>query len=468
MSNRVTDTHDVSPGSPVEPVRDAPSYSVRNEVRGAFAPLFADTGGIDSWLGPDTPDEAFTRLAEIERSPLSRSQLNQLLVLSREAGLSRGFFTYYWLSASESHAYDVRAVPGFDHAFLAAGAIRSLRHLKWGLVRFYFDALLYFGNIRSAYRYLRELTEDELILFFAKKRFPTQEMRDRGHTLPLHPIAKEDRYLISESACKSFDLREGEVQSDLLKAAVLAKRRSAAPPGSTIRDLLESESVDEEFPNRRDEFLLSATPILDEAVDDDPELETALGGLAERFRTARTAALMNTDLYLSMIEELDVYVATSMRTREDFVLMAEFCNGVFAAPALEQLHVRYFDPTISAAKGHEDKGLIECLMVKCAKALVYYAGARESLGKDLEAAMALSLGKPVIFYCEDPARERFFRDVHPLTRLIDFESGVPVGAMITSDKDTVIELLSRIFENRMEFEIDQRPVGHLSLDPPFL
>jgi hypothetical protein len=51
---------------------------------------------------------------------------------------------------------------------------------------------------------------------------------------------------------------------------------------------------------------------------------------------------------------------------------------------------------VSAAEGHEDKGLIECLMVKCAKALVYCAGDRESYGKDAEAAIALSLGKPII------------------------------------------------------------------------
>jgi Domain of unknown function DUF29 len=36
--------------------------------------------------------------------------------------------------------------------------------------------------------------------------------------------------------------------------------------------------------------------------------------------------------------------------------------------------------------------------------LVYCAGQRESYGKDAEAAMALSLGKPVIFYCKQLPR----------------------------------------------------------------
>ena len=84
-------------------------------------------------------------------------------------------------------------------------------------------------------------------------------------------------------------------------------------------------------------------------------------------------------------------------------------------------------------------------MVKCAKVLVYCAGEKESYGKDAEAAMALSLGKPVIFYCDQEQRRRFYRDVHPLSRLIEFETGVVVGAMVTDKLDEVSELINRIF-----------------------
>ena len=99
-----------------------------------------------------------------------------------------------------------------------------------------------------------------------------------------------------------------------------------------------------------------------------------------------------------MIDDLDIYVATSMRTRDDFRNMAGFCEEIFSNNRLKDFSLRYFDPTLSAASGHEDKGLIECLMVKCAKLLVYVAGERDSYGKDAEAAMALSQGKPVIFF----------------------------------------------------------------------
>jgi hypothetical protein len=94
-------------------------------------------------------------------------------------------------------------------------------------------------------------------------------------------------------------------------------------------------------------------------------------------------------------------------------------------------------------------------MVKCAKMLVYCAGERESYGKDAEAAMALSLGKPVIFYCDCELRHRFYRDVHPLSRLIEFETGIAVGAMVTDNLDHVTELIHRLFENRMVYYIEQ-------------
>jgi hypothetical protein len=93
------------------------------------------------------------------------------------------------------------------------------------------------------------------------------------------------------------------------------------------------------------------------------------------------------------------------------------------------------------------------------KILVYCAGKKGSFGKDAEAAMALSLGKPVIFYCDEAERERFFNDIHPLSRLIAFETGVAVGAMVTSSQEEVITLISRIFENKMEYELKQKTTG---------
>ena len=203
--------------------------------------------------------------------------------------------------------------------------------------------------------------------------------------------------------------------------------------------------------------------MLDERISSESDLAAKYGAIAAKFTTARESALDNTRYYLSMLNDLDVYVATSMRTRQDFRNMADTCDRIFSDARLKEMNLRYFDPTLSAAGGHEDKGLIECFMVKCAKLLVYSAGEKESYGKDAEAAMALSLGKPVIFYCDQEQRSRFYRDVHPLSRLIEFETGIAVGAMVTDKIQDVSELIYRLFENRMAYHLEQPKPGFLRL-----
>ena len=169
-------------------------------------------------------------------------------------------------------------------------------------------------------------------------------------------------------------------------------------------------------------------------------------------------------LYLSIVNELDVYVATSMRRRSDFRDMARDSELIFRHDGLTRFRPRFFDPTMSAAEGHEDKGLIECLMVKCAKALVYFAGESDSFGKDAEVSMALSLGKPVIILCPTTAkgeqRKRFFRDTHPLSRMVHMATGIPVGAIVTNDVNVVARLLERQFDNRMEYDLEQTGNGY--------
>ena len=422
------------------------------------------TGGIGSWLTGDTDDEVFARLGRLDQEPLTKVQLNQLLAFGHEAPVSDDFFRYYWLSDPTDHPYEVRAVPGFEEVWRQSSAVTSIEHLKWGLYRLFTDGLLWFGNVRTAYRKLRSMTKEELSEFFSARRFHTQLIRERGPALPLTPIAKDDRYLISEMACKSYGDRPespGALKNALLEA--FRSERTRGGGGVTIRQLLEGHVVRDKYAERQQEFIFSADDVLDQPIESEADIEAKYGAAAERFFRAREAALKNTRFYLSMVGDLDVYVATSMRNRQDFRDMANACEKIFSDQRLKDLQLRYFDPTLSAAGGHEDKGLIECLMVKCAKVLVYCAGDRESYGKDAEAAMALSLGKPVIFYCDSERRHRFYRDVHPLSRLIEFNTGVAVGAMVTDELEEVSELLYRIFENKVEYELEQPKPDYLRL-----
>lgn len=205
----------------------------------------------------------------------------------------------------------------------------------------------------------------------------------------------------------------------------------------------------------------------DETISSREDIHEKVQTVAKRFIEARRRAVLNTRLYLSIVNELDVYVATSMRRRSDFRDMSRDTARIFGYPPLQKLRLRYFDPTISAAEGHEDKGLIECLMVKCANALIYFAGESDSFGKDAEVTMALSLGKPVIILCpateKGEQRMKFFRDIHPLSRMIQMETGIPVGAMIIDDPAIAATLLERIFTNSMEYDLVQASDGYLRL-----
>jgi hypothetical protein len=389
--------------------------------------------------------------------------LNQLLLLSSEAGVSEGFFSYYWLE-TPLHTYVVTQVGDYSSKWRGSDVIVSFEHLWWGLYRFYIDALLYFGNIRAAYRYLRDLDFKQIEEYFLEERIDTERLKQRGPYLTLKNIPMDDRYLLSEMACKSYgDEYKGE---DTLHTALIEawKTHQEGTGGRTfIRDLLNKALIPDQCRDRRPELLFSADEILNEEISSEEDINKKYDLIAKKFADSRTMALANTRYYLSMVDDLDVYVATSMRTRDDFRKMARLCSTVFENKKLKELNLRYFDPTLSAASGHEDKGLIECLMVKAARVLVYSAGAKESFGKDAEAAMALSLGKPVIFFCDSEQKSRFYRDVHPLSRLIQFDTGVAVGAMVTDDIEEVIELLRRIFHNEMKYSLDKHRVDYVRL-----
>lgn len=95
---------------------------------------------------------------------------------------------------------------------------------------------------------------------------------------------------------------------------------------------------------------------------------------------------------------LDVYVATSMRERHEFLSVAQISEAVFQHPLLKKLNLRYFDPTLAYCHDRIDKGLSEALMLKRAKCTLFLAQETDTLGKDSELASTLAQGKPVIAY----------------------------------------------------------------------
>ena len=148
--------------------------------------------GIGGWLTKDTDNRVFDRLDDIQNHQLTRTQLNQLLGFGHQAPVSDDFFSYYWLECPVKHPYEVEQLPGFESRWVGGTTgITSLPHLKWGLYRLFADGLLYFGNVRTAFRRLRILTRQELDSFFQRKRFDTNAIKQRGDVLPLQPILRD-------------------------------------------------------------------------------------------------------------------------------------------------------------------------------------------------------------------------------------------------------------------------------------
>jgi len=402
-------------------------------------------------------------LEALSKGDLSWARLNQIMHLCSQAGMSEGFYRYYFLVAPENHPYPVEKVFAEEDYKPPQGAdeIKSLLQFQWGIRRFMYDAMLYWGNFRQAYRDLRHMSEVELYDVFTAKRVNEARLNRRGQVVQPIAIPQDLRYLISEMACKNLEARDDIREHEHVRLALqaFAELRSAGelvtPTAlkQRTRELAEADNQLALF-----ELLFEESK---NQIETEEQVLALYSAQSEASDRVRKQALQNTRTYLSICSDLDVYVATSMRTREDFREMAKTCDRIFKDPALKGYNIRYFDPTLSAASFHEDKGIIECLMVKTCKVLIYFAQHKESLGKVSEYAMALSLGKPVIILCPPDARGteiyQFYHDRHPLTRLIEFATGIVNGAIITQDVKQVISVLERIFSNKLEYDLGLKP-----------
>ncbi|MCF8237717.1 MAG: hypothetical protein K9I85_06150 [Saprospiraceae bacterium] len=123
----------------------------------------------------------------------------------------------------------------------------------------------------------------------------------------------------------------------------------------------------------------------------------------EKLERIIKAGTKNHYAYLSS-DYLDVYVATSMRKKHEYLLTNELVSKVFSKSVLKKLKLRWFDPTQAYCSDRIDKGLSEALMLKRAQLTLYMAQESDTLGKDSELAVTLAQGKPVIAYIPEGSK----------------------------------------------------------------
>jgi hypothetical protein len=189
--------------------------------------------------------------------------------------------------------------------------------------------------------------------------------------------------------------------------------------------------------------------------------------LKERYQKAVAIGLRNTQRYLTL-PHLDVYVATSMRTHDDYVGQHQFIQAVFNDPQIVPLNLRYFDPTLSYVEDRITKGIIEMLMLQRATVTIYNAGAEDTLGKDSELAATLAQGKAVIVYVPSDKkslvlpdgrkvdldrRANTFRVGHPLGLQINIRTGVAHGIIVVLTPTQCAQMLRKVMLHERAFTI---------------
>jgi hypothetical protein len=138
---------------------------------------------------------------------------------------------------------------------------------------------------------------------------------------------------------------------------------------------------------------------------------------SERLAACELAARHNLRAYLAS-DHLDVYVATSMRERHEYQLVHDFTRDVFSHPLLQELRLRWFDPTQGSCKSRIDKGLSEGLMLKRAKCTLFLVQESDTLGKDSELASTLAQGKPVVAYVPKVDESTYVDELLPRLRSV--------------------------------------------------
>ncbi|MEA3326000.1 MAG: hypothetical protein U9R53_01620 [Chloroflexota bacterium] len=230
--------------------------------------------------------------------------------------------------------------------------------LEEGINNFRVLALLFFGNIGHAFTKL-SVDSDELNLYLTMMEKPNPSAFTTRHN-PVHPlkeISGKDSYYLGH---------------------IIQKR------------LLEDLQQNPQDKSKQDEF--------------------------EHSKKIVENGKNNYRAYLAS-DHLDVYIATSMRTREDYYTVHKWVKILSNTSSLVNLKLRWFDPTQSFCEDRIDKGLFEALMLKRAKCTIYFAQESDTLGKDSELASTLAQGKTVIAFIPTVTEEfvdEFINNLHDL------------------------------------------------------
>jgi hypothetical protein len=252
-----------------------------------------------------------------------------------------------------------RASEGFFHYVFQGPVVRDFETFRKCISKFRITAILHYGNIKFAFKRLSQMARTEIDDEIGRSN--SEEIRYR--------YTKRHEPLVS---IKGIAAKDTYYLGYLIDSELKAKKQE-----------------------------LEAFSLPTDKIDEQERLCSKI----------RETGEFNHHCYLDY-DHMDVYVATSMRQKFDFWNVSRFVTEVFGKPEIEELKLRYFDPTQAYCRHRIDKGLSEALMLKRAHCAIYMAGESDTLGKDSELAATLAQGKPVIVYVPElNDYERFKREI---------------------------------------------------------
>lgn len=338
----------------------------------------------------------------------------------------------------------------FEYFFRNIGTIDQF---EASVERFRMAAMWLYGNFKFAHRALGTCSEEEFTRLIQQTEPRLPEAHRQAFT-EIEDIQDDELPMlgyISSGRVKAIAGIITEVERMVADPAhALDIWRGLGPVATKFGEALRAFGFRLEIVDG----VLASTPpelpaLLVALKEREPQLMAKLTGAQEKGRR-------NTHRYLTL-PYLDVYVATSMRSDEDFIEQHRFVKQVFEDPELAPLRLRYFDPTLSWVKSRITKGLVEALMLRRAKVTIYNAGERETLGKDSELAATLAQGKPVIVYVREgtayDARADNYRADHPLGLQIALSTGVAHGIIVVRTAAQCARLLRRVLLGELPLEI---------------
>lgn len=290
----------------------------------------------------------------------------------------------------------------FYKRFLGSSSFASVRQFHQAVLDFQTTAIRIYGSFRRAFKTLSVCDEAQLERELEMLQpIPADTFTCRRAFSTIKPIARDrldDLGYISAERVKRQNRERHDLQRKLIELAVWIER--------------DTEGSIQKFPTKK----LNRIQTLLRAFDSDLQIEETLFSKVDPDEIRREAdRLAPEDSELARIADtqergqqnlsaylteayMDVYIATSMRERADFISVNTFVETVFHDPIIAPLHLRYFNPTLSWIADRVAKGLVEALMLKRARLTIYMAQKGDTFGKDSEASVALGQGKPVIVY----------------------------------------------------------------------